>query len=135
MMQQMKRIMGLLAMAAFLISPSLVFASGQTGIYVAPKFVYGYTQLQGMKSYYDGDLIAKGNKSDSAFGGALAIGYDFQQKISVPVRAELEYAAFSQVTGKTVKWYSSTAYDRVTQKLRIQTLFVNANLRPLHNSN
>jgi len=122
----MKRLIGLLAMAALLVTPTLAFASGQIGVYVAPKFVYGFTQLQGMKSDNGGSFIAKGNKSDNAFGGALAIGYDFQQKFSVPVRTELEYAAFSQVTGKTVQQYSSTSYDRFTQKLRIQTLFVNA---------
>ena len=137
----MKRIIGMLALAALLITPSLAFAE-QIGVYVAPKFVYGYTQMQRMKApgvYDSGTPISIpsnkiGNKTDNAFGGALAIGYDFNKKFQVPVRAELEYAIFSEVSGKRSWDGNYPFFDGVPsnnnvstkQKLQIQTLFVNA---------
>jgi len=139
----MKRILGLLALAALLITPSLAFAE-QIGVYVTPKFVIGFTQMQGMKG--NGTFDARpdggelwpfsykvGNKTDNAFGGALAVGYDFNKKFQVPVRAELEYAVFSEVSGKK-SWngphpnsggWVDPNYS-AKQKLQIQTLFVNA---------
>jgi len=139
MMKQMKRIMGLLAMAAFLVSPSLVFASGQTGVYVAPKFVYGYTLMEKTKDdwSYGSSIVKNKNMSDHAWGGALALGYDFNKKVQIPLRAELECAIFSEVSDKKSAWYSSSpTYDdlnTIKQKLQIQTLFVNA-YYDFHNS-
>ena len=86
----MKRIIGLLVLAALLVTPTLAFATGQTGAYVAPKFVYGFTQMMRMQSS-DDDVPRIGNKNDNAWGGALAIGYDFYRQNRIPVRAELEY--------------------------------------------
>jgi len=133
----MRRIIGLLALAALLITPSLAFATGQSGIYVAPKFIYGFTQMNGMKGHmaFDGEAETAriGNKNDSAWGGALAIGYDFYKQNRTPVRAELEYAVFSNVSGKR-SWheaYEEGGFDieenwSAKQKLQVQTLFVNA---------
>jgi len=124
--------MGLLVMAAFLVSPSLVFASGQTGIYVAPKFVYGYTLMEKTQDEWVNSypVLGKKNMNDHAYGGALAVGYDFNKKVQVPVRTELEYAMFSEVSDKKTVWHSSSpTYDDLScikQKLQIQTLFVNA---------
>jgi len=127
----MKRIIGLLAMAALLFTPTVAFATGQTGIYVAPKFVYGFTQMNGMGTQGDDDPVRVGNKSDNAWGGALAIGYDFYRQNRIPVRAELEYAVFSEVSGKKSGKHIDDpgfdeAYFRMKQKLSIQTLFANA---------
>ena len=49
----MKRIIGLLVFIAMLAAPSLALAWEQTGIYVAPKFVYGYALIQGQKGDND----------------------------------------------------------------------------------
>jgi len=109
----MKRIIGLLTLAAMLVTPSLAFASGQGNVYVAPKLIWGITQMQGIKFSDDDD---KWNKTGHSFGGALAVGYNF-----APVRAELEFAAFTEASGK-VSWDDGYA------KLKVQanTLFVNA---------
>jgi len=140
----MKRIFGLLALAALLITPSLAFAE-QIGGYVAPKFIYGYTQMQSMKATAGYAIVGDpnspypfthkiGSKADNAFGGALAVGYDFNKKFQVPVRTELEYAVFSEVSGKKSSQYSDFAglgmwtppvNVSVKQKLQVQTLFVN----------
>ena len=121
----MKKIFGLLTLAALLATPALALGAGQVGVYVAPKFVYGYTLLDGMKSVNDSGSWAKGSKSDNAFGGALALGYDFNKKFQVPLRAELEYAVFSEVSGKNSRW-NDFYYDYYRQKLNIQNLFLNA---------
>ena len=144
----MKRILGLLALATMLVTPSLAFAE-QIGIYVAPKFIYGFTQMQGMKTSGAFDDTGTmypfskniGNKTDNAYGGALAIGYDFNKKFQVPARMELEYAIFSEVSGKKSwkarhphpGWAPTERNYSSKQKLNIQTLFVNA-YYDFHNS-
>ena len=45
----MKRIIGLLTLAALLVVPSLASASGQVGLYVTPKFIYGGMMMDGIK--------------------------------------------------------------------------------------
>jgi opacity protein-like surface antigen len=105
----MKRIIGLLTLAAMLVTPSLAFASGQGNVYVAPKLIWGITQMQGIQGSDGGD---KWNKTGNAFGGALAVGYNF-----APIRAELEFAAFTEADGKI---------DSDKFKVQANTLFVNA---------
>jgi len=125
-MKRVKRIIGLLALAVLLVSPSLVFASGQTGVYVAPKFVYGglmghYVNDKGNRYYegswsasWDNDLSMKGGH---VYGGAMAVGYDFSKRFNVPLRGELEYTIFSD---KKIKHDDSYKLD-----LGIQTAFAN----------
>ena len=129
-MKRVKRIIGLLALAVILIGPSLVFASGKTGVYVAPKFAYGYLMGYDLEDYrwaYSyGDLVGGERNSDRAgrgdhiFGGALAVGYDFSKRLNVPVRGELEYAIFSDAKTKegNVDW--GRRLD-----IGIQTIFAN----------
>ena len=132
-MKSIKHIIGLLTLALFLAAPTLALAAEQMGVYVTPKFIYGYTQMNGLKGQYDnnnGDTFAKGNAHDSVFGGALAVGYDASKKFRIPVRAELEYTVFSQAEGKNSRlgetWYIGDHWRRtIEQKLRIQTLFAN----------
>ncbi|MDR1684888.1 MAG: hypothetical protein LBR82_00330, partial [Desulfovibrio sp.] len=96
----MKKLLGVLVSAAMLVSPALAGAADQIGIYVAPKFVYGLTQMDGTKVHGTDGVEPKtgriGSSTDSTFGGSIAFGYDFEKKFSVPIRAEVEYAAFSQ---------------------------------------
>lgn len=135
----MRRVLGLLVLAGALVLPAMARAGEQVGVYVAPKFIYGYTLLDGMKLHdsqsQPGDPSSWkiGDKTDSAYGGALAIGYDFNKRFKVPVRAELEYAAFSQVDGQK-SWPEDNGESSTSkQKLQIQTLFVNA-YYDFHNS-
>ncbi|MDR2124101.1 MAG: outer membrane beta-barrel protein [Desulfovibrio sp.] len=134
----MRKFIGLLAMFGVLaVAPHpLAFAADgdaagavaadQIGIYVAPKFVYGLTHISGSKvEDRDGPDFHTGNHNDSAFGGSIAVGYDFEKQFAVPVRAEIEYAGFSQVEAKkTGDWNG----DRVTAKqtYNIHTVFANA---------
>ena len=135
----MKRIIGLMAMVSMLIFSSASFAAAeQIGVYVAPKFVYGLTQMQSVKGIgSDSNDIAMGtpytaypvgSKTDNAFGGSLAIGYDFNKKFNIPVRTELEYAAFSKVEAKKTwaegVWIDDEVLTR-KQSYQIQTLFTN----------
>jgi len=122
----MKKVLGLLALAALLLTPSLALAQ-QTGIYIAPKFIYDYALIQGMQgiNVYLGDTWATMNERDHIFGGALAIGYDFQSGFQVPVRAELEFAAFSQASGNSSEDFGGGLIEYDHLQLGIQTLFTN----------
>jgi opacity protein-like surface antigen len=97
--------------------------SDQIGIYVAPKFVYGLTHISGAKGEAPGESRHLGTHNDSAFGGSIAVGYDFEKQFAVPVRAEIEYAGFSQVEAKR---HFSGDEDTLKQTYNIHTLFANA---------
>lgn len=104
------------------------FAVDASGLYLSGKFVYGYTKMDNVKAiaeYWSDDM---GDKSDDAWGGALAVGYDFYKRYNAPIRAELEYAIFSKVEAK--KTWVNYWVDK--QKFDIQTLFINAYF-DLHN--
>ncbi len=130
----MKRILGIATMLAVLSLPVFAMAADQVGVYVAPKFVYGLTQMESIKGYYT-DLVdpteseskSFGSKTDDAFGGSIAVGYDFAPKFNVPLRAELEYAIFSDAKGKYHEVADNGTWDASNkQTIGIQTLFVNA---------
>ena len=125
----MKRILGVLLLVGVMVTPTVALAGEQIGVYVAPKFVYGLTQMNNFKGHFseDGDSysIKKSNKTDDTFGGSIAIGYDFDKQFGVPIRAELEYAGFSKAESK--KTYGDDDYtSKMKQTFNIQTLFVNA---------
>ena len=131
-MKRVKRIIGLLAMAAFIVSPSLVFASGQMGVYVTPKFVYGYLLGHDLKNtwgIYDYGATDRGKseyetKGAHAFGGALALGYDLHKRLGAPVRLELEYTLFGKVESKDSRRFEYGGHHRKLD-LGIQTIFTN----------
>jgi len=101
MMKSIKRVMGLMAVVGMLMFPlKAIAADGQLGIYVAPKIIYGLTYMKDVK-YQEIDVgnpwtFDIDSKWDNTFGGSLAAGYDFSKRLTVPVRAELEYAAFTK---------------------------------------
>jgi opacity protein-like surface antigen len=99
--------------------------SDQIGIYIAPKFVYGLTHISGSKIVASDDNLSRstGTHNDSAFGGSIAVGYDFEKQLAVPVRAEIEYAGFSQVEAKR---HRSDFGGTVKQTYNIHTVFANA---------
>ncbi|MCL1824942.1 MAG: outer membrane beta-barrel protein [Betaproteobacteria bacterium] len=121
----MKRSVGLLTLAVLLAAPSLAIADG-IGLYIAPKLIDGYARMQDVKDVSpSGDVNRKWSDNDSTFGAALTLGYDFHQKFQIPLRADLEYAAFGNVTGKET-WRSFGGKFSYKQTLKIQTLFLNA---------
>lgn len=113
----------------------------QVGLYVAPKLIYGHAAIKkhnGNMTEYDNSTGATrttfsagfGSDNDSLFGGALAIGYNFNKRFNIPIRTELEYSMFSEAEAKGSR---STTYPigivettSLKQKFDIQTLFVNA---------
>lgn len=127
----MKRILGALLFVGLVAMPTVASAGDQIGVYVAPKFVYGLTQMDSVKQKWSDSASGEsgservGSKTDDTFGGSIAIGYDFDKKFGVPIRAELEYAAFSEAEAKRS---FTDEYDHITmkQKFNIQTLFLNA---------
>ena len=127
MMKSMKKIVGLMAVAGMLMFPvKAIAADEQLGIYVAPKVIYGLTYMKDFR-YHDtlGDPDTSiGSDWDSTFGGSLAVGYDLSKKLNVPIRGELEYAAFSKAEAEGDPWNNGYTND-FRQTNNIQTLFVN----------
>lgn len=82
-------------------------SAADPGLYVTPKLIYGYTvmdKLQGNMDVIDNySLNHKQEKTDGTLGGALAVGYNFDKRFQIPLRAELEYSLFSRSEG-TVSW-------------------------------
>jgi opacity protein-like surface antigen len=146
----MKRIFCLLVLIGVLMVPVSGYAAAaadtdnkQIGIYIAPKFVYGLTQMSGTKLHetnYKLDGVYNpnksyifniGNKIDSAFGCSFAIGYDFEKKFDIPIRTEIEYSIQSNIDAERSFTFLdsdgiSMDTDNWKQTLGIQTLFVNA---------
>ena len=124
MIKQIKRVVGLMAVVGMLMFPvKAIAADGQLGIYVAPKVIYGLTYMKDVRHYgvYSNPWTFDiGSKWDNTFGGSLAAGYDFSKKLNIPVRAELEYAAFTKAEAEKEAWG-----DKYKQSNNIQTLFVN----------
>jgi opacity protein-like surface antigen len=135
----MKRIVGVFALMAMLAAPALAYAGDQIGIYVAPKFVYGYARgSDATTTWSDPD----GAWSDTStlkiagmdtWGGSIAVGYDFNKQFNLPLRAEVEYALFTGAESKTTGNYTwsggGTSYwSKNSEKITvgIQTLFLNA---------
>lgn len=113
-------------------------SEGQMGVYIAPKFVYGLTQMRNVNHKgIDEEDVNKGipftnyhigNDTDNAFGGSFAIGYDFDKQYNIPIRTELEYSLFSKV--KSERHYPlgySIPGEMLTddQTYKIQSLFLN----------
>lgn len=120
-----------------LIVPVTVASAGPEGLYVAPKIVYGLTLMNGGPKYpnfgteynYNPHFDLEG-KTDNAFGGSVAIGYDFSRQFNIPFRAELEYSRFSdaETQRSETRGMDSPGKGHITarQTLGIQTLFLNA---------
>lgn len=128
----MKKRLFLIVALGILCSTSFAFAE-QTGVYLAPKFVYSYQRIDNaeVKVEVEGlgsDSAGLDSEKDSSFGGAIAIGYDFNPNFKTPVRMEVEYAMRSESEGE----YSDAFYidsdlyrDSGTMKFDIQSVFLN----------
>jgi len=114
---------------------TVVAAEWHSGIYVAPKLSYNYVVMDKLRMELyrpsgDRDSLSKG-KNDDSFGLALAVGYDFDKRLGVPVRTELEYSYLGRASGSAAyreDLPSIPAIGTVTykQKMNIQTVFLNA---------
>lgn len=90
----MKKIMLVLVMAICLCCTGLfgkANAMELEGAYVAPKVAYSFMAVEDVHQV---GSAAKSNSHEQAWGGALAIGYDFSVKTQIPMRTELEYSLF-----------------------------------------
>ncbi len=115
----MFRKLGLLLVAACLLLPAQARAADLIGVYVAPKFALN---VQHSKGEFSGDnVIGSRSKTGTRAGGALAIGYDFAPTFQVPVRAELEYGAYGNISRS-----SGSEGHCVHAKIGFQTLLANA---------
>lgn len=123
--------------ASLTVSAKNVMAE-QIGVYVAPKIVYGLVQMKGVNHKYNEvingvnhpEFYSLDDQTDSTFGGALAIGYDFNKNFNVPVRTELEYTIFSDAEAECHYTEADTGMpnERLTRKQiydHIQTVFLN----------
>lgn len=95
----MKKLLLFIVAAVVLLLPGTSQAAEQTGIYVAPKFVLNVQHAKGEMSLMGES--ASDSKTGARAGGALAIGYDFAPQFNIPVRAELEYGAYGELS-KTI---------------------------------
>lgn len=111
---------GMMLVAACLMLPVQAKAADLIGVYVAPKFVLNVQHSKGEFSYH-GEGMGSGSKTGTRAGGALAIGYDFNPVLNVPVRAELEYGAYGRIS-KTAGHGDHSLHAKVG----LQTLLVNA---------
>lgn len=118
---------GMLLVAACLLLPAQAKAADLIGVYVAPKFVLNIQHFKGVGKDFEGDrLPGSGSKDAARAGGALAIGYDFSPKFDLPVRAELEYAAYGN-SSRHLGFIDQLAGDALSAKhtVRFQTLMAN----------
>jgi opacity protein-like surface antigen len=106
-------------------------AAGRTGVYVAPKILWGhqFSQSVSVTTNAGGSPQAYGaaQSAGSAWGGALALGYDFYPKYSRHFRLELEYAKRLQSKTRTRVEVNTLTNETVElwRSLDVSTLFLN----------
>lgn len=133
----MKKILALCTVLGVLAVPATMTSAAPEGLYVAPKIIYGLTQINSPELTNFGTTsnaaykpyFGLGDKTDSTFGGSIAVGYDFSKQFNVPIRAEVEYSSFSdaEAQGSEARVFISPGNAHITgrQTFGIQTLFLN----------
>lgn len=115
-------------LAGMLCTPALSSAADFSGVYIAPKLIGGIET--GTAKLYEESVGALPEASQSfnsgVFGGGLALGYNFKN-MGVPIRAEVEVAAFTNATkSKTYSNAWGSGVDlKLTGKSSITSLFAN----------
>jgi opacity protein-like surface antigen len=117
--KMMKRAIACLVFAAFLALPAL--AAAKVGVYVAPRFLVGIQDSGEIK----GGSWAFKQFSETVYGGAVAVGYNFAVKFNVPVRVEVEYALRTNSEGSRDTSFAGYAYE-TKYTMNISTVFLNA---------
>ena len=149
-------VLGLALAGALTLCPAAAWAQQHPiePYYLAPKLLYSSQSMDDFssKGRYGGKFdhstgTYKGkDSSDNAFGGGLAIGYDFGVYGSTPIRLELEYLYRGQTKGsygdKLTRdddngdhWSTAIAGSRHTFQANIHTVFANAYLDFPNDSN
>jgi opacity protein-like surface antigen len=110
----MKKFFIPLLLTAAALLPAASCAAEPVGVYVAPRFTAGTVNFK------------HGSNTDvQTYGGALAVGYDFQPTLKVPLRVELEYNKLGDVKKNNHYEYEGDPYKaKIT--VGVSTLFVNA---------
>jgi opacity protein-like surface antigen len=125
----MKRILCFWVLMGIWMMPARGFAE-QIGVYIAPKFMYSMTMIDGKVTgsvFAEDGEASLGNQSTNTFGGAVALGYNFDKQFNIPLRTEIEYSVFSEAEAKMkAKSKSLGASGEFKQVADIDTLFVNA---------
>jgi len=129
----MRRFFGLFVMVTVLAWPCLVLgdeysfggsgvssgSSGKSGLYLAPRFLNSITNT--------GEINGSGglaSRTRYTLGGAIAGGFDFSHfDPRIPLRAEIEYAARSNVRST---WGSAPNGGKFKALFNVQTLQANA---------
>ena len=78
----MKRILGVLLLVGVMVTPTVASAGEQIGVYVAPKFVYGLTQMDSFKGHFSDVAIALSQQK----GHSLPLSNDFKEFPCPPSR-------------------------------------------------
>ena len=125
----MKRCFAVLALICVLALSGVAKAEG-TGMYLAPKFLMSiqnnYPTLEAGSNGVSEDY------SQFTLGGALALGYDFNSRFDVPVRAEVEYALrgnsekswnYNKILDLKGAWNASTLFLNLYYDFRNSTAF------------
>ncbi|MFI3270558.1 MAG: outer membrane beta-barrel protein [Pseudomonadota bacterium] len=116
----MKKSLLLALFSCLLMSGHAVAAEPVLGLYYAPKVIMNFNT-------FDGSIHVDGLGSDStsfneiSFGGALAMGYDFDVLCNMPVRTEIEFAMFSDIDATGFPYTVPT-----NGEIGINTLMLNA---------
>lgn len=118
--EPMFKTFGTMLLAACLLLPTSALAADMTGFYLAPKFALNVQHAEGELSYA-GQTLGSDSKTGCRAGGALAAGYDFAPVFQVPIRAELEYGAYGNVSKTKDLGYDST----FKATMSFQTLLAN----------
>ena len=95
------------------------------GMYIAPKISYTYSSADTSTELNDVTVGSSANISDNLIGGALAVGYDYSKKYSVPVRAELEYNIYSPLNDDTSITVGANTTNS-SHRIGSQAIFLNA---------
>lgn len=114
--------LGMMLLAACFLLPLQASAAEQTGVYVAPKFALNVQHGKGVLSFMGES--AGDSKTGTRAGGALAIGYDFSKQFDLPVRAEIEYGAYGNLS-KTIDYAEEGFSASEKYTIGVQTLLAN----------
>jgi len=115
-----------LGLTAILATPGIAMAAAAdpdlSGFYVAPKFVYSYQTAGTVDiSVYSDSMDSIDGSKKSAYGGALAIGYDWKPRFCTPIRTEIE-GAFRTAAKRDFEAQRETI---ATHKRQVSTIFAN----------
>lgn len=130
----MKRFGGLfiLALTLVLTAPVMAQAEGTkpVGVYVGGHLGMSIENFSGRKmNDVDSDYSwSPSSKTDSAFSGGVVLGYDFDPRLNVPVRVELDYTARSKADVKNSRDFSEGGNpysEELKHKVGLQTLMLN----------